>query len=263
VVTNGSLPVLPRDRVPPTARLAAIVDVETTGLSPARDRIVEFAGLLFAWDESTGRVLGLVYEYSTLNDPGVPIPREATKIHGITKKMVKGRSLDPRKVDSLLSEAEFIISHNSGFDYGFLAPISATARSKPWRCSMRGIDWIANGCPSRGLQDLLGHYGIAARSAHRARDDVRCTLQLLAKTDRLGSPFIKQLLTEDPGVAEHASADKDGIKVQWEISSNRPAPVVSQPKGPNTSQRVFNSCALVFAILVAAFLALLILLASI
>ena len=178
-----SIPALRREEVPSTAGLAAQVDVETTGLRPKQDRIVEFAAVLFAYHRETGEVLGRVYEYASLNDPGIPISRGAFAVHGISKKMVKRHRLDIRSIDSLLTEAEFIVAHNASFDRGFLAPISNVARSKTWVCSMRHINWNASGQSSRALQKLLLSHSIFPENAHRAMDDVRCTLSLLTMSD--------------------------------------------------------------------------------
>ena len=74
-----ALPILTRDKLPREARLAALVDVETTGLIPGDDGIVEFAGTLFAFHSETGRVLGQIDEYSSYHRPGIPISPEATR----------------------------------------------------------------------------------------------------------------------------------------------------------------------------------------
>ena len=128
-------------------RASALVDVETTGLSSRTDRIVEFAGVLFAFHRQSGEVLGRVYEYASLNDPGIPIPRAAIAVHGITQKMVKRQRMNIATIGSLLMEAEFIVAHNASFDRGFLAPISDVAKSKPWVCSMRRVNWKASNNP--------------------------------------------------------------------------------------------------------------------
>ena len=71
------------------ARLAlprplVFIDLETTGLSTQEDRIVQMAVLkLLPGGEFTS--------HSTLVDPGVPIPPEATAVHGISDEQVAGR----------------------------------------------------------------------------------------------------------------------------------------------------------------------------
>src|SRR5262245_17980957 len=59
------------------------LDLETTGVDPLRDRIVEICLLKFLPDGSRDRFLARV-------DPGLPIPPAATAIHGITDSDVVG-----------------------------------------------------------------------------------------------------------------------------------------------------------------------------
>ena len=54
----------------------AVVDIETTGLDPIQDKIVEIACVLVAKD----RIIG---EFSLLMNPDRPIPNEVSQIHGI------------------------------------------------------------------------------------------------------------------------------------------------------------------------------------
>lgn len=58
------------------------VDVESTGTDPAQDRIVQLG--IVKWHLSGDRK-----SWTTLVNPGVPIPKEATDTHGITDEMVK------------------------------------------------------------------------------------------------------------------------------------------------------------------------------
>ncbi len=59
-----------------------LTDFETTGKNPKTARIVEIAYRVFPPNE-------ISYGFEMLVNPGVPIPKEATEIHGITDEMVK------------------------------------------------------------------------------------------------------------------------------------------------------------------------------
>ena len=106
--------------------------------------------------------------------------------------MILGHQLDTQRVDSLLSEAEFIIAHNAYFCREFLGRVSRVAESKPWRCSMKEIDWSKY--PSAALWRLLYSHRISRPKARTAIDDVRCTLHLLNMLDALGNPYFLQLI---------------------------------------------------------------------
>jgi DNA polymerase III epsilon subunit-like protein len=88
------------------------LDTETTGLSGDRDRVVEIAII-----GDHGEVL-----LDTLVNPGIPIPREARAIHGITDNMVRSAPplnvLWPR-IEALVRNSRVVI-YNAAFDVKFL-----------------------------------------------------------------------------------------------------------------------------------------------
>jgi len=168
---------------PPPSDLAwvAVLDTETTGLYPSRDRIIEIAVVLVTADRVTGRVVQEHGRYAALQDPGFPIPYSAFAVHGITDAMVKGQRIDAEAVRRLTSRAELLVAHNSGFDKGFVAQVLPEAPLLPWGCSCRGIPWrTAFQTPNAKLQDLATLLGVTRGTAHRAMGDVETTLALLA-----------------------------------------------------------------------------------
>lgn len=191
------LPWMARDTLTEGYGLAAFIDVETTGLHPGRDEILELAIVLFAFDRATGVVVGIVDEYVGLREPSRSIPRQATAVHGITRRMVRGRRLDDDRVRTLLAQAEFVVAHNARFDYGFVCRLYPEAANKPWLCSMEGVDWRRHGYPSRGLQRLLAAHGIPVRRAHRAGADCKAALVLLSH-QRNGQTYLQELLAHAP-----------------------------------------------------------------
>lgn len=90
-------------------------DLETTGTVPGIDRIVELGAVRFI----NGQVDAI---FSTLIQPGIPIPPAASAVNKITNDMVLGKP----KVDEVLeSFAEFcgedhLVAHNAPFDSQFL-----------------------------------------------------------------------------------------------------------------------------------------------
>lgn len=173
---------------------AGCIDVETTGLRPYVDEVVEFAIVLFSFDPATGEVLGIDDEYVGLREPSRPIPPDASKVHGLTDHDVKGQRLDEAKVISLISQAELLIAHNVAFDRPFVERLFPIAAAKRWLCSMNGIPWRAEGFPSKGLQPLLRSHRIHPGRAHRGGDDARATIRLLSQRDRSGVYYLRRLL---------------------------------------------------------------------
>ncbi|EAU39714.1 exonuclease, DNA polymerase III, epsilon subunit family protein [Fulvimarina pelagi HTCC2506] len=94
-----------------------VFDTETTGLIPHRDEIVQIGAIRI--------VDGKLVEgetFDTLVDPGGPIPRASSKIHGITDKMVMGQ---PRIAEAgrrffEFSKESVLVAHNAPFDMSFL-----------------------------------------------------------------------------------------------------------------------------------------------
>ncbi|WP_324622767.1 3'-5' exonuclease [Delftia lacustris] len=95
----------------------AFIDVETTGLDPSKDRIIEVALLVLPIGVSC-----MVEGYSKLANPGIPIPARITDLTGITDAMVK----DERPVGEVVRELldaigdRPVAAYNASFDTSFL-----------------------------------------------------------------------------------------------------------------------------------------------
>jgi DNA polymerase-3 subunit epsilon len=174
----------------------AVVDTETTGLYPSRDRLVEIAIMLLEVD-GTGRLVRNLETYQELNDPGMPIPADAIAIHGITDAMVKGHKIDAVRVARMLAEADLVVAHNSGFDKGFVRQVVPQVDAMVWGCSCRGIPWrkLYATLECTRLQHLAARLEIRAGTAHRALGDVETTVNLLLRTDPLGNAHLLHLIT--------------------------------------------------------------------
>jgi len=173
--------------------LAAFVDCETTGLDPAKHELIELALVLFAYEPTTGEVIGIVEEYAGLREPKGRIHATAREKHGLTCEMVRGKHLDAERVNSMLDQAAVLIAHNAKFDRAFIGRLFPLARKKRWYCSMANIHWTWKGFPSRGLHSLLAQHGIKVGQAHRALNDARATVVLLAQK-RDGRTYLAELL---------------------------------------------------------------------
>jgi len=149
----------------------AFVDLETSGVSPSDDRITEI-GIVRVDD---GRVLD---EWSSLVDPGVPIPPEIQALTGITNQMVRGA---PRFADLLPVVADRLqgrvfVAHNARFDYGF---IKAAFRRAQLRftadvlCTVRLSRRLFPQYASHRLDALIDRHRLPATDRHRALGDAR------------------------------------------------------------------------------------------
>jgi Exonuclease len=119
--------------------VAAVVDVETTGTNPDRDRIIELGICLFEYDRQSGQIYKVLGSREWLEDPGFSIPPEITKITGITDEMVAGHRIDDRAVNDLLGRVVLVIAHNADFDRRFLERRLPAFAAKHWACSRADI----------------------------------------------------------------------------------------------------------------------------
>ncbi|MCX6105967.1 MAG: 3'-5' exonuclease [Proteobacteria bacterium] len=155
-----------------------IIDVETTGLSPTEDKVIEIGVLEFGVGEGTRP--HLLRTYGALQDPGVPISPEITKITGLTDAMVAGQQIDWAFVRRMMEKASIVIAHNADFDRGFLERVDAlSGLSAHWACSMRHIDWKKHNYNTMALNYLAADHGFVNPFAHRAVFDCATTFRLI------------------------------------------------------------------------------------
>jgi len=172
----------PRPRIiPPSGtpvRLGLVVDVETTGLDPQRDEIIELAMTPFTYGLD-GAVFSVEEGFQSLRQPSEPISPEITAITGITNEMVAGQVIDPAEVARFAAPASLVIAHNAAFDRRFLERFSDVFSTKPWACSFSQIDWAAEGYEGTKLAYLAQAAGFFY-DRHRATHDCLATIELLA-----------------------------------------------------------------------------------
>src|SRR2546421_493289 len=155
----------------------AIVDLETTGTRPAADRVTEIAVLEI-------ERFAVVSEWSTLVNPGVPVPSEIQALTGISHQMLAEA---PRFADLAQELHERLagrvfIAHNARFDYGFLrrefdrAGIKFHARAV---CSVKLARRLYPRERGHDLDSLIARHGIACQARHRAMGDADALWQFL------------------------------------------------------------------------------------
>jgi DNA polymerase-3 subunit epsilon len=149
-------------------------DLETTGIQPRTDAIVEIGAVRFNGAEP-------VDAFCTLVNPGRPIPPEASAVNGITDEMVA----DQPSVEKVLTDlAEFcgdlpLVAHNAPFDFKFLLNAVETHKAKAPSgvvldsCALSRI--VFPGMINYKLGTLVKHFGFPPGDFHRAEiDSVHC-----------------------------------------------------------------------------------------
>lgn len=166
-----------RDPDEPIVKVA-VVDVETTGWSHDDDAIVEIGIVVCEVGKLTGRVYRVLDRFNAMEDPGVPIPEEATRIHGITDAMVAGHRIDDAEVERLLLDVSLVVAHNANFDRPFLEARLPRFQDIAWACSLEQVDWPGQGIQSAKLDYIAYKHGVFYE-AHRALTDCEVLLHVL------------------------------------------------------------------------------------
>lgn len=175
-------------------RVAAILDVETTGLNQSDDTIIEIGIRQFLFNKNSGEILAVTKSYSSFQDPGKPISPEIQSLTGITDEMVAGKHIDWSAVDALLGECQLVIAHNAKFDRPFIDRKSKTSPERVWACSFKQVEWSSKGFTSPKLELLNIYHGFFTDS-HRAINDVDALLYLLSLEDTATQkPYLLELI---------------------------------------------------------------------
>ena len=148
-----------------------VFDLETTGLSPETDKIIEISAV---------RVRGGKAEknFSTLVNPGRKIPAAASRVNGITDAMVADAPvIEDALADFLLFiEQDILVGHNiHSFDMKFLYIAAEERLSVPLPNNYIDTLYLARRClpqlSHHRLVDLAAYFHLSTEGAHRALND--------------------------------------------------------------------------------------------
>ena len=152
------------------------VDIETTGLRPEEDAIIENGAVKYVYGE-------VIDTYTSCINPGVSLPTHIVKLTGITDEMLK----DAKNIDEVLPEfleffdSDLILGHNIKFDFSFL---KTAAMRLGHRFEKKGIDTLRLAklmhpeLSSRTLEAMCKEYKIQREHKHRAYDDAKAAAEL-------------------------------------------------------------------------------------
>ena len=154
------------------------IDVETTGLSPIENELIEVSAIKYKGAER-------IETFSTLIKPKVSIPFRITGITGITNEMVKK---SPKVEEVMPKLVEFIgnspiVAHNANFDYKFIQSYSNNSFSRN-----KVIDTVAisrkmyPNLPNHKLGTIAKQIGITEDGFHRAEFDCECCAKIYIKS---------------------------------------------------------------------------------
>lgn len=206
-----------------------VFDIETTGLSPYDDKIIEIGAVKICNNE-------VIDTYSKFINPEIPISEFTTNLTSITNDDVK----DADKIDVVLPDFfEFIknstlVAHNAKFDIGFLVQQAKKLGIDKTFRYMDTMDMARLVIPDQtkfSLDALCKKLNLINEHHHRAIDDARVTgkifnrlMNLILKLGAIKLEDINRLKINEKvsGVNKITILvkDKEGLKILYELISN-------------------------------------------
>ncbi len=172
-------------------RTLASLDLETTGLDPERNNILEIGIVVF-------RGADVLEEWSAIVDPSEALPAKIIELTGITQQMVDNNSIKLaeglRNTTSMIGTLP-VVGHNVQFDLGFMRRHRLLANNP----SIDTFELASILVPHAGryaLGALAKELGITLPATHRALDDARVTHQLYMKCFERAVDLPKEVLEE-------------------------------------------------------------------
>lgn len=161
------------------------IDLETTGLLPKEDRIIEIAAIRYRNGKEDA-------VYHTYLNPGRDVPERITELTGITPQMLSGAPQFQEVCQDVLDFIgnDVLMAHHISFDFAFLKRAVVNSVSTKWmkenKFEKKGIDTLKIArtflpeLESRSLLALCKYYQIPI-DAHKAKEDAAATAVLYRK----------------------------------------------------------------------------------
>lgn len=149
------------------------IDLETTGLNPDCDKIIEIAAV---WYEANGSK----NIYQKLIDPEVEIPEFISRLTGIDNAMVDyaPRAEEIVKEVDKLFENKIIVAHNARFDVSFLEKLLSKKLDNKIIDTLDLCKLVFPEFDSYALRSIAAFFGFATQSDHRALSDVEILISV-------------------------------------------------------------------------------------
>ena len=166
------------------------LDIETTGLDPRKDAIIEIGAVCFDGEK-------ISKTWQSLINPQRPIPAVITQLTNITNEMV----INAPPIKAVIQDfADFVgnspvIGHNVSFDLSFLK-IHQNFDLNPINDTFEIAAVLLPKAPRYSLGALIESFGLSNLNPHRAQDDAEATMAVFQKLHQLAGELPLHLLAE-------------------------------------------------------------------
>lgn len=166
------------------------LDIETTGLDPRSDAIIEIGAVRF----SGNRVES---EWTTLVNPGKPVPSFITQLTGISNEMVKNAPPIKAVINTLADfvGSDPVVGHNVRFDLSFLQQ-HKILKENPALDTYELASVLIPTASRYNLGALGQRMGVILPATHRALDDARVTHAIFVQLYEMGLALPTGLINE-------------------------------------------------------------------
>jgi DNA polymerase-3 subunit epsilon/ATP-dependent DNA helicase DinG len=222
------------------------LDIETTGLDPRKDAIIEIGAVCFDGEKITGT-------WQSLINPQRAIPPLITQLTNITNEMV----INAPPIKAVVQDfTDFVgnlpvIGHNVSFDLSFLK-INQNFDLNPVNDTFEIAAVLLPTAPRYSLSALIDLFGLSNLNPHRAKDDAEATLAVFRKLHELAGELPLHLLAEIVQASYNLSWDgrwffsevlkersrgpvpaKQTTQKDYGVLFEEPSELLSQPLKPN------------------------------
>lgn len=159
-----------------------IIDLETTGLDPINDRIIEIGAI---------RIGKEIKEYSTIMGQEMKIPEKIRDLTGISEEDIKKGKDEKRAINELLLfiGEDTLVGYNINFDIKFInEALKRQEKPKVKNMTYDVMKYVKNDklfLKNYKLEMVVKEYGINEKVPHRALEDARITQKLIGKLEKL------------------------------------------------------------------------------
>lgn len=163
-------------------------DLETTGLDPERDRVIEVGAVVFDERRVNGRLQQVV-------DPGRAVPEAILRLTGISPDELAGAP----SPEAVLRDLAELLRGRTPVGHGVRLDVDFMAAAGLWPAGLEVLDTLEVArillpdSPGHGLSTLVAQLGLDQPHPHRALDDADATRQLLLRLRQLAAALPQEL----------------------------------------------------------------------
>jgi DNA polymerase-3 subunit epsilon/CBS domain-containing protein len=231
----------PAGSTPLAALPAVALDLETTGLDPRTDRIVQVAAIAML-----GPKILEAPRLERLVDPGVPIPPGATAIHGLGERELAGAPRFAGLATALveLLQGRVVVGHRVAFDLAVLRHEAARVGIPWYEPPMLDVAQLfASLQPAHDLtlEAVAAALGVTIQRRHTASGDALAAAQIFSRLlARLRDLDVRTLAEAQSFAARRSNLAQDEMEAAWQARPRQASPARASEPAARVDSYIFE-----------------------